>query len=151
MLSNRTKKFFNQNSFECIFVFLVLHTSSLWSICKQTANVNIVRSFPTFSLITLSSGSLVKRAVLLLLLLLLYFCLLHFLGVLDNLTSLEVLSMSGNQLEDKIFFEAGHTLGKWNCLLVHHFLAFNLSWNHGSLCTLHEFLLFFIFLFFLPF
>ena len=25
--------------------------------------------------------------------------------------------MSGNQLEDKIFFEAGHTLGKWNCLL----------------------------------
>ena len=24
--------------------------------------------------------------------------------------------MSGNQLEDKIFFEAGHTLGKWNCL-----------------------------------
>ena len=27
------------------------------------------------------------------------------------MTSLEVLSMSGNQLEDKIFFEDGHTLG----------------------------------------
>ena len=31
--------------------------------------------------------------------------------VLNNLTSLEVLSMSGNKLEDKIFFKDGHSLG----------------------------------------
>ena len=117
--------------------------SSLWSICNQKAKVNkccaylVVRSFPTFSLITLSSGSLVKWAAILFITS--YYCLLHFLGVLDNLTSLEVLSMSGNQLEDKIFFEAGHTLGKWNCQLqnidatTYLYLPFHLSWSHGIL------------------
>ena len=33
------------------------------------------------------------------------------LDVLNNLTSLEVLSMSGNSLEDKIFFDEGHSFG----------------------------------------
>ena len=31
--------------------------------------------------------------------------------VLNNLTTLEVLSMSGNKLEDKIFFKDGHSFG----------------------------------------
>ena len=39
------------------------------------------------------------------------FCFVYFSDILNNLTNLETLSISGNKLEDKIFFEDGHRFG----------------------------------------